>query len=313
MDNGRLFSSRTELAASKHLTMAFRFPWYLICQGMLLLAASPAGAHVQVFQASWEQSSWRVDRQLGRCTLTHDIPRFGQARFELRSGKRLAFSLHSEQPPVRDQQARIVSQAPPWKHGPETETAELGNFALKQGKTPIQLPRDQALRIYYELEQGMQPVIGFSDWGDGRDQVEVTLSPVRFREVLPEFLTCTGSLLYLDFEAIGEETILFATNSDRLSLAARRTLDELARRWRKQKNFRIVLGGHADERGTSGYNLQLSRKRAAMAARFLGSRGVPGGIIDSRYFGESQPVDPENNNAAWSRNRRVTIWLAGQE
>jgi outer membrane protein OmpA-like peptidoglycan-associated protein len=278
---------------------------------LMLLAVGPVSAHVQVFQASWEQSTWRLEKQPGSCALSHDIPRFGQARFEQHSGKRLAFSLRAEQPPVSDQQASIVSRAPPWKH--ETEAVALGNFALKQGKTPMQLPREQALRIYYELEQGMQPVIGFSDWGDGRDQVEVGLSPVRFRDVLPEFQACTAGLLYLDFEALDEQTIFFATNSDRLSHAARRTLDRLARRWRKQKDFRIVLGGHADERGTSVYNLQLSRKRAAMSARFLRSRGVPASVIESRYFGEDRPFDPQSNKSAWSRNRRVTIWLAARQ
>lgn len=278
---------------------------------LLVLASAPVSAHLQVFQSSWEQSTWRVEVQPDRCALTHDIPRFGQARFEQRSGRRLAFSLYSEQPPVSDQQAHIIAEAPAWKHG--TESYSLGDFGLHRGKTPMQLPREQALRIYYELEQGMQPVIQFADWGDGRDQVQVALLPVRFREVLPEFLACTGRLLFLDFEALDEKTIHFATNSDNLSHAARRALEEVARKWRKQRNFRIVLGGHADERGPSDYNLQLSRKRAGMTARFLNARGVPRDVIESRYFGETRPSDPASNKTAWALNRRVTVWLAGKQ
>jgi len=279
--------------------------WRLL---LLLLVSTPAGAQLQVFQSSWERSRWQVDEQPGRCALTHDIPRFGQARFEQRSGRRLAFALYTEQPPVRDQQAHIVSEAPPWKH--RVEAYSLGEFDLKQGKTPMQLPREQALRLYYELEQGMQPVIGFTDWGDGRDQVQVTLSPVRFREVLPKFLACTGRLLYLDFEPQDEKTVYFETNSDALSYAARHALEEVARRWRAKRDFHIVLGGHADERGTDDYNMQLSRKRAVMTARFLASRGVPKAAIESRYFGETWPSDPASNKAAWALNRRVTVWLA---
>jgi len=295
------------------LAMVIQFPqgrW----RRLLLLAvlASPsASAQLQNFQSSWEQSTWRVERQPGHCALTHDIPRFGQARFEQRSGRRLAFSLYAEQPPVKDQQARIVSAAPPWKH--RTETYSLGEFTLQRGKTPMQLPREQALRLYYELEQGMQPVIEFADWGDARDEVQVTLSPVRFREVLPEFLSCTAGLLYLDFEALDEKTVYFATDSDHLSTATRRALEAVARKWRQQHDFRIVLGGHADERGASDYNLQLSRKRAVMVARFLTSRGVPKGAIESRYFGETQPSDPASSKAAWALNRRVTVWLAGKQ
>jgi len=273
-----------------------------------LLVSAPAISHVQQFQASWEKSRWQVEASSGSCALVHDIPRFGRARFEQRSGHRLQFSLDVDQPPVRDHLAQVHSKAPPWQH--QTEARELGDFQLEQGKTPLQVPREQALRIYYELEQGMQPVIEFADWGDGRDQVQVALVPVRFREALPGFLACTSSLLYLDFEPIAEQTVFFATASDRLSREARQTLEQVARDYRKQRNFRIVLGGHADERGAPDYNMELSRRRAAITARYLRSRGVPATAIDARHFGESEPRDPQSNQAAWAINRRVTVWLA---
>lgn len=278
----------------------------LLC--LMMLAFAPAGAQVQVFGAGWEQSVWEVSREPEQCALTHRIPRFGQARFEQRTGRRLAFSLHSLQPPVRDQQASLSSQPPPWKH--RVERVRLGGIALKQGVNPVNLPRDQALRIYYELEQGMEPVFEFPDWGDGRDRVKVALSPVRFREALPEFLACTGGLVHLDFEVLDEKTVYFGTNSDRLSRETRRSLEEVAARWRKRRDFRIVLGGHADERGTDAYNMQLSLRRATMVKRFLNSRGVPTRMIESRYFGEARPSDAASNDDAWARNRRVTVWLS---
>jgi outer membrane protein OmpA-like peptidoglycan-associated protein len=278
--------------------------WLLVA----MLSSGSVSAHVQTFQSSWEKSSWRVDAEPGRCALTHDIPRFGQARFEQRSGGRLVFALQADQPPVRDQSARIISEAPPWKH--QTGSAPLGDFRLQQGKTPIQLPRDQALRIYAELEKGMKPVFEFADWGDGRDQVQVVLSPVRFREALPEFLTCTAGLIYLDFEPLDEKRVYFSTNSDHLSRETRRVLEKVARAYRKKRDFRIVLGGHSDARGAADYNMQLSRSRTDMVARFLRSRGVAAKAIEPRYFGENQPQVLENDKDAWARNRRVTIWLA---
>ncbi|VAW74025.1 hypothetical protein MNBD_GAMMA13-1065 [hydrothermal vent metagenome] len=272
------------------------------------LLNQPAFGYVQKFQASWEHSSWKVDSGSQRCALTHDIPRFGQARFEQQSGQRLNFSLHVLQPPVRDQSARVYAEAPPWKLPQASHL--LGDFQLQQGKTPLRLPRDQALRIYYELEQGMQPVITFADWGDAKDQVQVALLPVRFREVLPEFLACTAGLIYLDFEPISEQAVFFATDSDRLSRATRRVLEDVARGYRKQKKVRIVLGGHADERGASAYNMQLSKRRTNMVARYLRSRGVPAKAIGTHVYGETEPTDTSSTQAAWALNRRVTIWLA---
>lgn len=242
--------------------------------------------------------------------MTHTIPRFGTARFEQQSGQRMEFSLHVDQPPVKDHTAQVLSEAPPWKH--QVEAYSLGDFRLQQGKTPMRVPREQALRIYYELEQGMKPVIEFSDWGDGKDSVRVALMPVRFREVLPEFLECTAKLLYLDFEPLSEQTVFFATNSHSLSRPTRKTLEAVARDYRKHRNFRVVLGGHADQRGEAGYNMELSRRRAAMVDRYLRSRGVPGKVIESRFFGENQPRDPGNTKQAWARNRRVTLWIADQ-
>ncbi len=276
-----------------------------------LLFGGTAVAHIQQFQASWENSRWLVDATPQHCALTHDIPRFGRARFEQRSGHRLEFSLYVDQPPVREHAAQVRSEAPAWKH--EVNSYSLGDFRLQSGKTPLRVPRAQALRIYYELEQGMKPVIEFADWGDGRDQVQIALMPVRFREALPAFLQCTAGLLYLDFDPLSEQTVYFATDSDRLSRATRKVLEEVARNYRRQRDFRIVLGGHADERGTSEYNMDLSRRRARMVARYLRSRGIPGTAMESRYFGETHPQDPDSNQQAWTRNRRVTVWMADKQ
>ncbi len=276
-----------------------------------VLLSNTAVAHLQQFQASWENSRWVVvDASPQQCAMTHDIPRFGRARFEKKAGHRLQFALYVEKPPVRDHDAQLRSEAPAWKH--QVESKPLGGFSLQQGKNPLRVPRQHSLRIYYELEQGMKPVIEFTDWGDGQDQVRVALMPVRFREALPEFLDCTAKLLQLDFAPLGEHKVFFTTDSHRLSRSTRRRLDAIARDYRKRRNFRIVLGGHADERGEADYNMELSRRRAAMVARYLGSRGVPRSIMDTRSFGESYPDDPESSEQAWASNRRVTVWFANR-
>ncbi|MFQ5644877.1 MAG: OmpA family protein [Thiogranum sp.] len=273
-----------------------------------LLFSPFLSATTQQFQASWEGSKWEVETGPGQCTLTHAIPQFGRARFEQVSGRRLQFSLQVDQPPVKDHKASLYFEAPAWNHAADRYV--LGSVTLKQGKTPLQMSHDQAMRIYQELENGMQPVIEFSSRSDGQEQVRVALLPVRFRAALPEFLECTAGLLYLDFEPIDEKNVYFSTNSDRLSRAARRTLEQVAREYRKRRDFRIVLGGHADARGEPDFNMELSRRRTAMAARFLHSRGVADKAIELRYFGESQPLAGTAGEAASARNRRVTIWLA---
>jgi peptidoglycan-associated lipoprotein len=69
-------------------------------------------------------------------------------------------------------------------------------------------------------------------------------------------------------------------------------------------NVTIRVSGHADERGSSEYNLALGQRRAATAKRYLVERGVAEGRIETTSFGEERPVCMESNEGCWSQNRR---------
>ena len=69
-------------------------------------------------------------------------------------------------------------------------------------------------------------------------------------------------------------------------------------------NVTIRISGHADERGSSEYNLALGQRRAATAKRYLVERGVAEGRIETTSFGEERPVCMESNESCWSQNRR---------
>jgi len=66
----------------------------------------------------------------------------------------------------------------------------------------------------------------------------------------------------------------------------------------------IRVAGHADERGSSEYNLALGQRRAAAAKRYLVERGVAEGRIETTSFGEERPACTESNEGCWSQNRR---------
>lgn len=69
----------------------------------------------------------------------------------------------------------------------------------------------------------------------------------------------------------------------------------------------ILLGGHADERGTREYNLELSRRRAETVKQYLVEHGVSPGKIVIYAYGKDYPAKEGSNEAAWSYNRRVDI------
>lgn len=69
-------------------------------------------------------------------------------------------------------------------------------------------------------------------------------------------------------------------------------------------NVTVRIAGHADERGSSEYNLALGQRRAAAAKRYLVERGVAESRIETTSFGEERPICTENNETCWAQNRR---------
>ncbi len=73
----------------------------------------------------------------------------------------------------------------------------------------------------------------------------------------------------------------------------------------KFKTAKVLVEGHADERGTEDYNLALGEKRANSVMDYLVSLGVAPDRMKVISYGKSQPLDPGHDEAAWQKNRRV--------
>jgi peptidoglycan-associated lipoprotein len=74
-------------------------------------------------------------------------------------------------------------------------------------------------------------------------------------------------------------------------------------------NQGVRVEGHCDERGTEGYNLALGERRALAVREYLLNMGVADNRVDTVSFGESQPVDFGNSEAAYRANRRGEFLL----
>ena len=70
---------------------------------------------------------------------------------------------------------------------------------------------------------------------------------------------------------------------------------------------KIVLEGHADERGTREYNIALGERRGNAVSRYLVVQGVSIEAIEVVSFGEERPVNSGSESASLSENRRVEV------
>jgi peptidoglycan-associated lipoprotein len=107
------------------------------------------------------------------------------------------------------------------------------------------------------------------------------------------------------------DTVLFAVDQSTLSPQALATLDAQVG-WLLANPGAIEIEGHADERGTEQYNIQLGARRAAAVRDYMVSRGVPDARISTNTFGRARPVATCADESCWSQNRRaVTVVAAG--
>jgi peptidoglycan-associated lipoprotein len=74
-------------------------------------------------------------------------------------------------------------------------------------------------------------------------------------------------------------------------------------------SLRIV--GHADERGSTEYNLALGSRRAESVRTFFTGFGLEGGRFQTSSLGEEQPLVNRSDEAAWAQNRRAEFTVTG--
>jgi peptidoglycan-associated lipoprotein len=103
--------------------------------------------------------------------------------------------------------------------------------------------------------------------------------------------------------------IHFAFDSAELTDTAKALLREKADWLKANPEKRIVIEGHCDERGTTEYNLALGERRAVAAKQYLEDLGISASRMTTVSYGEERPLDPAQNEAAYSMNRRAQFVL----
>ena len=88
---------------------------------------------------------------------------------------------------------------------------------------------------------------------------------------------------------------------------AQPVLEAHARFLRADRNRRVNLEGHTDERGGREYNLALGQKRAEAVRRALTALGVSDAQMEAVSFGKEKPSDTGSSESAYAKNRRVEL------
>jgi peptidoglycan-associated lipoprotein len=76
---------------------------------------------------------------------------------------------------------------------------------------------------------------------------------------------------------------------------------------RDNSNVKLLIEGHADERGTPEYNIALGERRAKAVSKYLVGLGVLESQISIVSYGEEKPIDFSHSEEAWEKNRRAVL------
>lgn len=103
------------------------------------------------------------------------------------------------------------------------------------------------------------------------------------------------------------DKVYFAFDSTVLNVESKKTLDIVAEWLNSEKDVKIILEGHCDERGTREYNLALGQKRADVAKKYLMSKNVEESRIKVVSYGKEKPEFVGSGESVWSKNRRAVV------
>lgn len=122
----------------------------------------------------------------------------------------------------------------------------------------------------------------------------------------------TLNTITIQYEAGFEFTISnlnFETNKANIQTASLPMLNNLVEIMKRKQNLRIEIDGHTDSDGDDQANLVLSEQRAQAVKAYLIQQGINGTRIQTKGYGETQPISPNTTAQGKAQNRRTEILI----
>lgn len=78
------------------------------------------------------------------------------------------------------------------------------------------------------------------------------------------------------------------------------------------RQFKMLIQGNTDERGSREYNLALGQKRSDAVKKMITLLGAREEQVESVSLGEEKPKNEGHDEAAWAQNRRGDMLYSGE-
>jgi outer membrane protein OmpA-like peptidoglycan-associated protein len=133
------------------------------------------------------------------------------------------------------------------------------------------------------------------------------------RELEDELENATVERVGEGIQVTFEGGILFGFDKADLTPTAKQNIRELAETLRKYPDTNVLIEGHTDDKGADDYNQSLSERRAQSVAQYAIAQGVSASRINTKGYGEAQPVASNDSESGRAQNRRVEVAIFANE
>lgn len=279
---------------------------------VLITLSSAAHSENLGFSNEINESAWHPKLSVFECRIEQHIPYYGKAIFRTRAGEASRFCLVSKAARMKSGQADILSVSPAWS--PVDKALLLGQAKVRKSTRPIVLRSQKTELMLAELYKGHEIEFHHNTWYDDVQDngIQVNINTIGFRTSYSQYLDCLKGLLPANFNQLKRTTLTFNPGGDTDGLLSGHTrqLDKILKLIEHDKEIqRFFIDGHTSSEGDRTENLELSKVRAELVAKYLKDRGVPEDWITVRWHGERYPVANNDTSAGRAKNRRVTVRL----
>jgi outer membrane protein OmpA-like peptidoglycan-associated protein len=129
--------------------------------------------------------------------------------------------------------------------------------------------------------------------------LEVTTTYRETKDIVLDLLTVETKMVF--------NNITFETNSAELNAESYSELNRLLSFMERNPELKIEISAHTDDVGSNEYNFRLSDKRAESVVKFLVSKNIDKSRVQSKGYGELQPLVANDSDENRAKNRRVEI------
>lgn len=147
-------------------------------------------------------------------------------------------------------------------------------------------------------------------------KVSKNIEMTRLSDLFGDDLEMAGNsdLLYDAFDLkkrkkLNLNNLFFDYNSSELLKSSFPELDRVVYFLNNYPIRKIEVSGHTDSIGNPEYNLKLSQRRADAVKNYLVNKGIDPNILESKGYGQEEPVATNETDEGRQKNRRVELLI----